>query len=65
MFALTVGFSIVAPVVNVIAPGPETFDREYHEMPAISPVAVILIRIPVLVNLSAHILSSGAVLSIL
>lgn len=34
-------------------------------MPAMSPVTVISIRSPVLVNLSAHILSNGAVLSIL
>ena len=65
MFALTVGSCIVAPVEKVIAPGPETFDRTYHEIPAISPVAVISISIHVFVNLSVGILNNGAVLSIL
>ena len=65
MFALTIGSCIVDHVLKVIAHGPENLDRAYHEIPEISPVAVISMRIPVFVNLSAGMLSNGAVLSIL
>lgn len=59
-----VGF---CPVVElkVIIPVPDNFVHVYHEIPAISPVTVICVVVPVLVMMSDPILSRGAVLSIL
>jgi hypothetical protein len=54
-------------VLNVIVPdvGHETMDRVYHDIHEISPVVVMFIVIPVLVIISAGIVSRGEVLSIL
>lgn len=63
---VTVGFWPVVEL-NAMVPhvGPEILDRIYHEIHAMSPVTMICIAIPVLVMMSAPILSRGAVLSIL
>lgn len=46
-------------------PAQDNLDREYQDIPAISPVAVILISVHVFVIMSAGIVSRGAVVSIL
>jgi len=54
-------------VLKVIVPdvGHESIDRVYPDIHEISPVAVMFIVVPVLVIISAGIVSRGAVLSIL
>jgi len=64
VFAVTKGSSVVVEE-KVIVPVPAIFDRVYPDIPAISPVVVMLIVIHVFVDLSAPIVKSGAVLSIL
>lgn len=61
---VTVGFCVVLEL-NEIVPVPESFVHVYHEIHEISPVTVMLVDLPVFVVMSDHILSNGAVVSIL
>lgn len=65
VLALIVGSSVVVDGLKFIVPGPETFDRRYHDIPASVSVPVILIIFPVLAILFVGIWSAGGVLSIL